>query len=173
MQTYEYKAVPAPNRSKRVKGVKTTAGRFAALLTDTMNELAREGWEYMRSDSLPVEDKPGLLKSRVETYQTMLVFRRPVIAVAETPMAGYIEDQTEVIAPEPTPEPAAAVEPEPDPEPAVDWPAEPEPRPRAEPSAKASWINPDARRDPPLRAARKPAGEDSPFGKPTDAPDKT
>ena len=62
MQTYEYKAVPAPNRPKRVKGVKGTAGRFAALLTDTMNEMAQDGWEYMRSDSMPVEEKPGLFE---------------------------------------------------------------------------------------------------------------
>jgi len=116
MQTFEYKVVPAPNRSKRVKGVKGTAGRFAAVLTQTMNEQAADGWEYLRSDSLPVEEKPGLLKSRVETYQTVLVFRRMVAAAQETPMAGYIEDQSDVAdlasdtAPEPEPTQDIAVE---------------------------------------------------------------
>jgi len=99
MQTYEYKVIPAPNRSKRVKGVKGTAGRFAAVLTQAMNDLAAEGWEYLRSDSLPLEEKQGLLKGRIETYQTMLVFRRVANTTAETPMAGYIEDQTDVAEP--------------------------------------------------------------------------
>ena len=76
MQIYEYKVIPAPNRSKRVKGVKGRAGRFAAVLSETMNEQATEGWEYLRSESLPVEEKPNFFKSRVKTYQTVLIFRR-------------------------------------------------------------------------------------------------
>lgn len=78
MQMYEYKVVAAPNQSRKVRGVKTPAGRFAVVLTEAINEQAAEGWEYLRSDSLPVEEKPGLLKSKVENYYTVLVFRRPV-----------------------------------------------------------------------------------------------
>ena len=88
MQTYEYRVVPAPKRSKRKKGVKGAAGRFAAVLMETMNEQAAEGWEYLRSDSLPVEEKPGLLKSRVETYQTVLVFRREIRTVLDNLMVS-------------------------------------------------------------------------------------
>lgn len=83
MQRYEYKVVPAPRQSRRIRGIKTPEGRFAAVLTETINELAAEGWEYLRADSLPVEEKPGLLKPKVETYHTVLVFRRALAATAE------------------------------------------------------------------------------------------
>ena len=132
MQTFEYKVVPAPNRPKRVKGVKGTAGRFAAVLTETMNEQAADGWEYLRSDSMPVEEKPGLLKSRVETYQTVLVFRRAMGATAQTPMAGYIEDQSDMV--EPTPEPVTEVAQE---APAVEPETYEEPEAHAEPEIRA------------------------------------
>lgn len=160
MQTFEYKVVPAPNRTKRVKGVKGTAGRFAAVLTETMNEQAAEGWEYLRSDSMPVEEKPGLLKSRVETYQTVLVFRRAVGAVTETPMAGYIEDLSDVV--ETTPEQVAEAE-----QATVENATEPEtyadPDVRIEPTVSSEWTeNTDYAQDPPLTSQP----EDSPFANP-------
>ena len=89
MQTYEYKVIPAPNRSKRVKGVKGSAGRFAAVLSEAMNEQATEGWEYLRSDSLPGEEKPNFFKSRVETYQTVLIFRRKTTIPKEKDMQMF------------------------------------------------------------------------------------
>lgn len=154
MQTFEYKVVPAPNRSKRVKGVKGTAARFAAVLTETMNEQAADGWEYLRSDSMPVEEKPGLLKSRVETYQTVLVFRRAVLADETTAMAGYIEDQTDMV--EDIAEPVAELE---SPSEAV---AEPTELP-AEPSVSSEWTETtDYPEDPPMTSQ----SEDSPFSQP-------
>ncbi|HAD29621.1 MAG TPA: hypothetical protein DCF96_13260 [Rhodobacteraceae bacterium] len=96
MQIYEYRVVPAPKRSKRIKGVKGTAGRFAAILMETMNEQAVEGWEYLRSDSLPVEEKPGLLKSRVETYQTVLVFRREIRTALDNLMVSRAKGPSNV-----------------------------------------------------------------------------
>ena len=155
MQTFEYKVVPAPNRSKRVKGVKGTAGRFAAVLTETMNEQAADGWEYLRSDSMPVEEKPGLLKSRIETYQTVLVFRRTLAGASETPMAGYIEDHSETapVAEEPTVSEPTTAEPEQTTEP--DLPAEP--------TVAITW-NEDTEypADPPLTGQ----SDDSPFSHP-------
>lgn len=164
MQTFEYKVVPAPNRSKRVKGVKGTAGRFAAVLTETMNEQAADGWEYLRSDSMPVEEKPGLLKSRVETYQTVLVFRRAMGAAQETPMAGYIEDQSDVA--DVTAEPVADYAPveetaAADPAPQADY--VPEHEVPAEPSVSSDWAeNTDYPQDPPLTGEQS----DSPFSQP-------
>lgn len=166
MQTYEYKAVPAPNRSKRVKGVKGTAGRFAAVLTETMNEHAADGWEYLRSDSLPVEEKPGMFKSKIETYQTVLVFRRAVAAAVETPMAGYIEDQSDIVedAPEPSVEPVPT-------EPEVTTPdPSAEPELPSEPTVSSNWTEEtDYPKDPPLTSQ----GDDSPFSKPEPADDDT
>ncbi|GGE47141.1 DUF4177 domain-containing protein [Actibacterium pelagium] len=75
MQSFEYKIVPAPNRGKKAKGVKTTEDRFAKAMTDLLNEQAAEGWEYQRSESLPCEERSGLTGKSVTT-QNVLVFRR-------------------------------------------------------------------------------------------------
>lgn len=91
MQGYEYRVVPAPVRGEKARGVKTTADRYALALSNLMNSLGREGWEYQRADSLPCEERVGLTGSKT-TFQHMLVFRRPLAAVA---------------AAEPAPEPAA------------------------------------------------------------------
>lgn len=86
MQHYEYKVVAAPRRAKRAKGAKTNADRFAFMLSEVMNTEAREGWEYLRADTLPAEEKKGMLSNPTEIYQTVLVFRRPVSSVvAERP----------------------------------------------------------------------------------------
>lgn len=75
MKLYEYHVIPAPQRTQRVKGVKTTEGRFAHLLTDAINEMAEDGWEYVRAETLPCETRKGLTK-RETSMQTVLVFRR-------------------------------------------------------------------------------------------------
>lgn len=79
MQAYEYRVVPAPRRGEKARGVKTTEERFALTLTQLMNKLGREGWEYQRADTLPVEERVGLTGSKT-TYQNMLVFRRLIAA---------------------------------------------------------------------------------------------
>ncbi|MBQ1202863.1 MAG: DUF4177 domain-containing protein [Loktanella sp.] len=73
--TYEYKVVPAPMRGTKAPGVKTNEDRFALTLETTMNELATDGWEYLRADTLPCEQREGLM-SKTTVYQNMLVFRR-------------------------------------------------------------------------------------------------
>lgn len=75
MQNYEYKVVPAPNRGEKAPGVKTAPDRFAYALTSTMNSMARDGWEYLRADTLPSEERSGLTK-RSTVYHSVLVFRR-------------------------------------------------------------------------------------------------
>ncbi|SDL87566.1 protein of unknown function [Aliiruegeria lutimaris] len=75
MAVYEYKVVPAPERGRKGKGVKGPRERFANALQTVMNELGAEGWEYLRADTLPCEERSGLTGSTT-TYQNMLVFRR-------------------------------------------------------------------------------------------------
>lgn len=75
MSTFEYKVVPAPNKGTKTKGLKTTGERFAQALMDIMNSQGRDGWEYIRADTLPVEERSGLT-GKSTTYQNMLVFRR-------------------------------------------------------------------------------------------------
>lgn len=77
MQRYEYKVIPAPLKGEKTRGVKGTPGRFAHGLSRIMNDLARDGWEYLRADTLPCEERTGLTGKTV-TYQNMLVFRRAV-----------------------------------------------------------------------------------------------
>lgn len=80
MPRYEYKLVPAPVRAVRHKGLKAAAN-FAATLEDVLNEMAAEGWVYLRADILPEEVRSGIA-SKATTYRTLLVFQRPRVADA-------------------------------------------------------------------------------------------
>lgn len=73
---YEYKVVPAPVRARKIRGARDAADRFALTLAATLNEMAQDGWEFLRAETLPYEERHGLtgLKSG---FQTMLVFRKP------------------------------------------------------------------------------------------------
>lgn len=103
---FEYKVIPAPVKGKRGKGVKGSQGRFANVLELTMNELAADGWEYLRADTLPSEERVGLT-GRTTTFQNMLVFRR---AVAEATDAAPAPTVTALLtAPAPIPAPAPVV----------------------------------------------------------------
>lgn len=75
MPRYEYKVVPAPKRGKSAKGIRGKEERFAHALSELMNELGAEGWDYVRADTLPSEERSGLA-ARSIVYQNMLVFRR-------------------------------------------------------------------------------------------------
>ncbi|MGL6210373.1 MAG: DUF4177 domain-containing protein [Paracoccaceae bacterium] len=75
MQRYEFKVVPAPRRGDKVRGVKTTEDRFALTLAEVMNAQGRDGWDYVRADTLPCDERVGLTGTKT-TFQNMLVFRR-------------------------------------------------------------------------------------------------
>ena len=83
MQRYEYKVIPAPKRGEKIRGVKTTEDRFALTLTQMMNSLGAEGWDYVRADTLPCDERAGLTGTKT-TYQNMLVFRRALADVDAT-----------------------------------------------------------------------------------------
>ena len=85
MPIHEYRVVPAPRRGIKVAGAKTTEDRFAQALQAVMNAMGAEGWTFVRSDTLPCEERQGLT-GKATTYQTMLIFCRSVeAAVAATP----------------------------------------------------------------------------------------
>ena len=77
IQKYEYKVIPAPAKGRKGPGIKGAEGRFAHGLETAINELALEGWEYLRADILPSEERQGLTSSQT-VYRSMLVFRRPL-----------------------------------------------------------------------------------------------
>ena len=79
MSAFEYKVVAAPNKAKSFKGVRSHEDQFAEVLCEVMNDMARKDWEYLRAESLPCEEKTGLT-SRVQSFQSVLVFRRAIAA---------------------------------------------------------------------------------------------
>jgi hypothetical protein len=85
MQSYEYKVVPAPTRGEKERNAKTTADRFGVALTNLMNSMAREGWEYQRADTLPCDERVGFT-GKATVFQNMLVFRRTLEVTLQNAM---------------------------------------------------------------------------------------
>ena len=77
MQRYEYKVLPAPRHGTKSREARSTADRFALTLTEVMNDLGAQGWDYLRADTLPCDERAGLTGTRT-TSHTLLVFRRPL-----------------------------------------------------------------------------------------------
>jgi len=91
MQRFEYKVVPAPRRGHKGKGLKGAEARFAYAFETVINDAAAEGWEYLRTDTLPAEERSGIA-SKQTIYQNMLVFRRQV-ADAQAPDTALMQAQ--------------------------------------------------------------------------------
>lgn len=100
MQRFEFKVIPAPKRGEKARGVKTTEGRFALALTSLMNQLGAEGWDYVRADSLPCDERVGLTGTKT-TFQHVLVFRRPLSAALADGATTRLLLQEPVAAPAP------------------------------------------------------------------------
>ncbi len=90
MQSFEYKVVPAPNRGKKAKGTKTPEARFALGVETVLNEMAAAGWEYVRADMLPSEERSGLTGSKTN-WRNLLVFRRAVVNEVPAMQAPAVE----------------------------------------------------------------------------------
>ena len=98
MAHYEYRVVPAPRRGEKVRGVRAAEDRFAIALESVMNAQAAEGWEYQRTETLPAEEREGLM-GKATVFQNMMVFRRPRAAVtAPEQTVPLIEDKREEMA---------------------------------------------------------------------------
>ncbi|MFC0280045.1 DUF4177 domain-containing protein [Falsigemmobacter intermedius] len=110
MQTHEYKVVPAPRKGDKARGLKSSEDRFAYALTRVMNEMALDGWEYIRTDTLPVEERTGLTGRVSTSFQSLMVFRRALKSAAE---AGPQALRAEVAAPTAAPAPLTAPSPAP------------------------------------------------------------
>lgn len=100
MRNFEYKAIPAPHQGTKAKGVKTTQDRFALSMTETLNEMAADGWEYVRADTLPCDERKGLTGTQT-TYQNLLIFRRlegkaDLLALDTTQRSARLEDEPRV-----------------------------------------------------------------------------
>ncbi|MEL7116754.1 MAG: DUF4177 domain-containing protein [Pseudomonadota bacterium] len=157
MPRYEYKVIPAPKKPGKIKGVRGTDNKFAAELSNIMNEYGASGWEYQRTDTLPCEERQGLT-GRVTTFQNMLVFRREINVVAEEPAPLAIAVQPDV-----TPEPES----DPIPEPTLAFRRDAAPEPVSEPAAEAS----EPVDQPALAALKITEGEGTPLSASSEAPE--
>ena len=102
MSQYEYRVVPAPNRAEKCRSARTTAERFAVTVAAVMNDLGREGWEYLRADTLPCEERTGLT-GRTTNHHVLLVFRRLARDQAGTFTAAPRMDEGPRLGPAETP----------------------------------------------------------------------
>ena len=84
MINFQYKAVPAPTHGSKTKGVKGTDARFALAVSDAINEMAADGWEYVRAETLPCDERKGLT-GHITTFQNLLIFRRVQTVSAVVP----------------------------------------------------------------------------------------
>lgn len=84
MSGWEYKVVPAPAKGIKARGIKGPEGRFAHAIEMMMNEMAAEGWEYQRAETLPSVERSGLTGTITE-WRNLLVFRR----VASAPLDDF------------------------------------------------------------------------------------
>ncbi len=85
MSTFEYKTICAPRKALKIKGVKGADNRYAQTLTDVINAQSVDGWEYFRAETLPVDEKSGMMGKTAEKYLSLLVFRRENIETYEEP----------------------------------------------------------------------------------------
>ena len=133
MQHYEYTVIAAPDRGSRAKGGKTPTDRYAAALALILNQMAEDGWDYVRAETLPSDERSGIA-SRQTLWHNVLVFRR----------SHGVET---VAAPAPV---AVAPEPEPDPTPT--------PAPVAAPVKSEIFTQPPLRKAEPVAEPTPPAG---------------
>ena len=90
MSHFEYKVIPAPLRAEKAKGVKTPEGRFARTIEGELNRMGEAGWEYVRAELLPQEERSGL-KAAQTKWRTVLIFRRRQDSEAEALQARVLD----------------------------------------------------------------------------------
>jgi len=97
---YDYKVIPAPRKGRKARGVKGAEERFSHTLQDTMNEAAADGWEFLRSETLPSEERSGLT-STTTVFRSVLVFRRARSEDVSAFAPELLEDHSDEDLPEP------------------------------------------------------------------------
>jgi hypothetical protein len=74
MTKYEYRAIPCPGKALSRRDLPKGADPFCETLAAAINDLAGEGWDYIRAETIEVRTR-RLLRRRTEE-RTFLVFRR-------------------------------------------------------------------------------------------------
>lgn len=106
---HEYKVVPAPQRAAKSKGLKTTADRFAHTLAERINAEAAGGWHFVRTETLPCEERSRLGSVKL-SQQVVMIFARELGATRPDAGAALAAAQG-LSAPAAVPVPAPLVAP--------------------------------------------------------------
>ncbi|GIT90564.1 hypothetical protein JANAI62_10190 [Jannaschia pagri] len=77
---YEFQVVPAPRKGERVQGLRTDDARMAYTWTELLNDMALDGWDYVRADTIPNDNSADLTGTAPKTM-TLLVFRRLLVVL--------------------------------------------------------------------------------------------
>ncbi len=101
---FEYKVVGAPEKARRRRGAKTGSERLAMAFEEVLQAEAIDGWEYVRTDVVPVTERAGWFSRSREVTRAVMVFRRPLEAAWRRP--GPEERARKTEAPAPRREPA-------------------------------------------------------------------
>ncbi|MFV0474886.1 MAG: DUF4177 domain-containing protein [Pikeienuella sp.] len=88
MAEYEYKTVAAPRRLRKTRGVRGPEALIAHAIGEIISAESASGWEYLRADSLPVEEGGGMFSRAATVWRAVLVFRRPMEKQQEAPAAA-------------------------------------------------------------------------------------
>lgn len=96
MERYEYLVVPAPRKGAKAKGLRSPADRYAHQMTLLLNDLAIEGWEFWRADTLASDERKGLMGTTSVSHE-LLIFRRLTAAALATqmPAQGHAAEPVE------------------------------------------------------------------------------
>lgn len=79
---FEYKFMPAPRQVRRGVTMVNDASALTRTLDSEINLVAGSGWEFLRTEKMPVKERWFLLA--VTRQRDFMIFRRP-LAPAEIP----------------------------------------------------------------------------------------
>ena len=107
--TFEYKAIGAPEKAKRKRGLRSQSDRVALAFEEILQAEAVDGWEYQRTDLLPVTESGGWFRRGHEVHRAVMVFRRPLDRAPPVEIEATLRR-----APSVTPAPVQPLAPEPE-----------------------------------------------------------
>jgi hypothetical protein len=77
MTEYEYRVIPAPAKPAHGRDAVGASDGFALIFAETLNDMGREGWLYVRTDVVTERHGRWPFRRRTETRE-LLVFQRPL-----------------------------------------------------------------------------------------------
>jgi len=91
---YEYKTVGAPEKGKRKRGARSKSDKVAAAFEEILEAEAVDGWEYMRTDLVPVIERSGFFSRVHEVHRAVMVFRRSLDRAEAPPHRPLFDTET-------------------------------------------------------------------------------